>query len=237
LLLPLSAIEETIERGITSKLEHGVDTVRASWQDLRSTPACHVFQAEEVMRPVIRSVHDPEVIALSKLRQPLAKSVLRCDKGLRLIVGGTYGVTRTHENGKPRFHGGIDLSAEVGTDCYAIAESTVEWANREIKGLGITVLLRFTIEQQTLWALYAHLQKALVTEGKVEKGSIVGKTGVSGRPENSLYPHLHFEIWTSLKAADKHLKQKHSLDPITILGPLPLQPLANEVIEAYTERA
>ena len=100
-----------------------------------------------------------------------------------------------------------------------------------------SVLLRFTIEQQTLWALYAHLQKALVTEGKVEKGSIVGKTGVSGRPENSLYPHLHFEIWTSLKAADKHLKQKHSLDPITILGPLPLQPLANEVIEAYTERA
>ena len=59
-----------------------------------------------------------------RMRMPLAKPVLRCDKYLRLIVGGTYGYARVTE-GKKKFHGGVDRYAEPGTDCYAIYEGIV----------------------------------------------------------------------------------------------------------------
>ena len=59
------------------------------------------------------------------MRMPLAKPILRCDRHLQLLVGGTYGYTRAVKNTK-KFHGGVDLYAEPGTDCFAIYYGSVK---------------------------------------------------------------------------------------------------------------
>jgi murein DD-endopeptidase MepM/ murein hydrolase activator NlpD len=168
----------------------------------------------------------------SAIRLPLAKCLLRCDRYLRLISGGTYGLTRFEADGKTRkFHGGIDLFATVGTDCYAIADGVVEWADDRSATWGNAVLLRVTVAQQPLWVLYAHLSKILVTIGDVAKGAVVGRTGISGTLSDASYPHLHFEVWTSLKAGQKGTHDRYRLNPLDVLGPLPYEPFAVEVVE------
>lgn len=168
--------------------------------------------------------------AVKRLRLPLDKCVLRCDKYMKLIVGGTYGLTRFHDNGTRKFHGGVDLCAPIGTDCYAIYSGKVV-ATATGQDFGKYVLARFDLPQGRRFAVYAHLSKVLVVEGaKLEPGTVIGKTGATGNSSTN-YPHLHFEIWTSLKASTESNRAKYRVNPLEILGPLPFEPFANEVID------
>jgi murein DD-endopeptidase MepM/ murein hydrolase activator NlpD len=164
-----------------------------------------------------------------RVRMPLAKCVLRCDKYLKLIVGGTYGYTRFHDGGGRKFHGGIDLYAPVGTDCYAISSGRV-LATAYGNDFGKYVLTRVDHPARR-FALYAHLSKILVAEGaKLEPGTILGKTGTSGN-SSPQYPHLHFEIWTSLKAATASDRAKYRMNPLEVLGPIPFEAFAVDALE------
>ena len=161
---------------------------------------------------------------------PLDKCVLRCDKYMRLMIGGTYGWTRTHENGRPKFHGGVDLCAPVGTDCYAIYRGRVI-ATAKGDDFGQYVLARFDLPEGRRLAIYAHLSKILVAEGaKLEAGTVIGKTGATGN-SSPHYPHLHFETWTSLKAATASDRAKYRVNPLEVLGPIPFEPFAVEVLD------
>jgi murein DD-endopeptidase MepM/ murein hydrolase activator NlpD len=170
----------------------------------------------------------PELSGYRDVGRPLEQCVLRCDRYMRLVVGGTYGYTR---GAHKQFHGGIDLYAEPGTKARALFKGTTEWATDFDKGWGKAVLLRLEFQEGVRWALYAHLRKIFVKKGsKVEKGTLIGETGVTGNGD-SHYPHLHLEIWTNRKAGLKGTQAKYRLDPLLVLGPLPMQPFAEEQIE------
>jgi murein DD-endopeptidase MepM/ murein hydrolase activator NlpD len=163
------------------------------------------------------------------MQLPLRNCVLRCDPYLRLVIGGTYGYTR---GAGKRFHGGVDLYAKENTECFAIYNGCVEWVEDfGKKGWGLTILTRVTFPEWTCWALYAHLTDTYVKKGsRLEPGTLIGRTGVSGNGDSD-YPHLHFEIWSSTKAGLKGTREKYRLNPLYVLGPLPFQPFALDVIE------
>jgi murein DD-endopeptidase MepM/ murein hydrolase activator NlpD len=166
--------------------------------------------------------------------KPLDKCLIRCDTGLRTIRGGMYGWTR---NGGSKFHGGIDLYAEPGTDCYAIYSGHVEWAGETNTGWGHAVLARVEFPQWVCWTLYAHLSKINVKRGqKLTSRCLIGKTGTSGNAD-SKYPHLHFEAWRSLEAGKKRTYDKFRFDPLYLLGHISYVPFAVDVIEASERRS
>ena len=164
--------------------------------------------------------------------RPLRQCVLRCDPYLRLVIGGTYGYTR---GGGTQFHGGVDLYAEQGTPCYAIYRGAVVWAaDFGSSGWGKTVLTRVDFPNWTCWALYAHLSKVFIKAGPIDGGTQIGLTGITGNGD-SRYPHLHFEVWRSLEAKAGDTREKYRIDPLYVLGSLPFQRFADEVI-ARNER-
>lgn len=159
--------------------------------------------------------------------RPLRQCVLRCDQGLRTIEGGTYGFTR---NGGTKFHGGVDLYAELGTPCFAIYCGAVEWTRDfGAHGWGKALLTRVEFPGWTCWALYAHLSDVLVKRGRLEPGVILGRTGATGNAD-SKYPHLHFETWRSTNAGLAGTAGKYRFDPLHLLGTLPYQPFATELL-------
>lgn len=164
---------------------------------------------------------------MSKVIQPLYQCTLRCDKFLRSMNGGTYGYTRS---GGTKFHGGIDLYADVGMECLAMGDGVIEWVSDfGTKGWGKAVLLN--IKSQKRWILYAHLSKALVIKGTpIVAGQIIGETGISGNGD-SQYPHLHLEVWTDLRAGMKGTHETYRENPLALLGLLPYQNHALEIIE------
>jgi len=163
--------------------------------------------------------------------KPLRKCVLRCDPYLRKLSGGTYGYTRSDKNGR-KFHGGVDLYAEPGTETYALYKGSVEWTlDFGEKGWGKCVLAKVTLPERTCWTLYAHLSEIFVKKGSpLEAGTLIGLTGISGNAD-SRYPHLHLEAWNSLSACKKGTEGKYRFDPLELLGFLPYQPFALEVLD------
>jgi murein DD-endopeptidase MepM/ murein hydrolase activator NlpD len=111
--------------------------------------------------------------------------------------GGTMGIgVRTAGR---RNHGGWDLYAEPRTETFAITDGQVVQTGR-MDGYGNIVLLEFTYQGKTLYALYAHLTSAAFNPingkpVKVGEGTRIGLTGTTGNAGGEP-PHLHFEIWT-----------------------------------------
>jgi len=148
---------------------------------------------------------------------------------MRLIVGGTYGYTR---DGGKQFHGGVDLFAPEGTEVFSVYSGCVEWVEDFEKGWGLAALCRIDFPHWSCWSLYAHLSDVFLKKGTtLDPGTLIGLTGVSGNGDVN-YPHLHFEIWRSLEAGRRGTRERFRLNPLDILGPLPLQSFANEVIDS-----
>lgn len=89
-----------------------------------------------------------------------------------------------------KFHEGIDLRAEIGTNIYATADGIVsKIQNIDNGGYGKYIMITHNFGFQTI---FAHLDNIFVEEGDIiKKGSIVGASGNSGRSNG---PHLHYEI-------------------------------------------
>lgn len=161
----------------------------------------------------------------SKMCKPLDSCVIRYDKGLLGIKGGMYGLTRTNESGG--FHGGVDLYAPEGTPCFSIYKGWIEKIyDFGDEGWGKAILTRVDFPGWTCWALYAHLEFIKVKEGRGGeiKGPhvLLGRTGRTGNAKNQV-PHLHFEIWKSKSACLKGTRGLYRLDPLYVLGNLPVQ--------------
>ena len=85
-------------------------------------------------------------------------------------------------------HNGIDLAASIGTRVYAPASGIIRTA-RWIRGYGKTVIIDHGDGYSTR---FGHLSSYNVKENDfVDKGSIIAKTGNTGR---STGPHLHYEV-------------------------------------------
>jgi len=170
------------------------------------------------------------VQASNALVKPLNECVVRCDPFMRKMSGGMYGYTRTDGSGARKFHGGVDLFAETGTETFAMGKGRVEWINDFKGGWGKCVLATLSLADSTCWALYAHLSEIYVKKGSpLEPRTMIGLTGISGNGDSD-YPHLHLETWSSMAAGKMGTREKYRFDPLDLLGFLPYQPYAVEVV-------
>ncbi len=85
-------------------------------------------------------------------------------------------------------HKGVDLKAEVGVPIYAPESGKITYSGW-MSGYGKLIKLEHKNGYSTR---YAHLNNIYVESGQyVEKGTLIGKTGKTGRVTG---PHLHYEI-------------------------------------------
>ena len=89
--------------------------------------------------------------------------------------------------GDLRFHYGVDLAAEKGTEIYAFANGEV-FATGESSTLGKYIILTHPDGYRTL---YGHCSKILKSGGSVAAGEVIATVGDSGMATGS---HLHFEL-------------------------------------------
>lgn len=89
--------------------------------------------------------------------------------------------------GDLRFHYGLDLAAETGTEIYAFADGKV-FATGESSTLGKYIILTHPNGYRTL---YGHCSKVLKLGGNVTAGEVIAEVGASGTATGS---HLHFEL-------------------------------------------
>ena len=113
-----------------------------------------------------------------------------------------YGMRPSRRDGNQRLHAGVDIGGRRGQPIYAARGGVVELVGADavrrgpLDGYGNAVVIRHDDEGK--WALYAHLDRALVTAGqRVEAGEQIGEMGAT---TNGKFPgmvhHLHLEVRT-----------------------------------------
>lgn len=103
-------------------------------------------------------------------------------------VSTNFGSDRDPFKNTTRFHSGIDIAADYGTDIKASGNGKVIFSGYKV-AYGYVV---FIDHGHDLVTVYGHASRLLVKEGQdVNKGDIIAKVGSSGR---STGPHLHFEV-------------------------------------------
>jgi len=112
------------------------------------------------------------------------------------IVSSEYG-WRVHPiTGDRKFHEGLDIAADEGTEIRAVAAGTVVYAGRR-GGYGNVVELR---HDDGIVTRYAHASRVHVRRGdRIEVGEAVADVGQTGHATG---PHLHFEARRDGKAID-----------------------------------
>lgn len=102
-------------------------------------------------------------------------------------LSSAFGWREHPTEGGSRFHYGIDLAAEEGTEIVAFADGTV-FATGESSTLGKYIILLHAGGYRTL---YAHCSSITVTSGNVSMGEVIARVGETG---STTGPHLHFEL-------------------------------------------
>ena len=129
--------------------------------------------------------------------------------------GGTYGYTRTYDDGSAKKHGGLDIKADIGTPVFAIyggiVTKTVFSLPTDEHGIGYgnQIRIKSIINGIELEFLYAHLEsgnaininprtlKKFKFGDYVFRGELIGYTGRSGNAyddEDVPNKHLHLGI-------------------------------------------
>jgi murein DD-endopeptidase MepM/ murein hydrolase activator NlpD len=103
--------------------------------------------------------------------------------------------TRVHPvTGEERFHGAVDIRADIGTWVGASADGVVVFAGWQ-DAIGYCIKIQHRDGYSTL---YGHLSKIYVRPyQKVFAGKLIAKSGNSGRTTG---PHLHFAIFRNGRA-------------------------------------
>ena len=118
------------------------------------------------------------------------------------VNSGRFGNGR---NNGGKFHGGIDLAAEPGTQAYAVSGGRVVEVfstagtgalhSDDGGGFGNYVRIECMVDGQTVTMTYAHLSSVGVTPGQmVSAGTPIATTGRTGNAWNVPNAHLHFEV-------------------------------------------
>ncbi len=139
----------------------------------------------------IQSKSFDEVVALCKDHDEMLKCIPAIqpvsNKNLKHTASG-FGVRIDPIYQTPKFHGGMDFSANTGTPVYVTGDGTVTSADWET-GYGNIIEVDHGFGYRTR---YAHLSAMDVRRGqRVQRGEVIGKVGSSGK---STGPHLHYEV-------------------------------------------
>lgn len=96
---------------------------------------------------------------------------------------------RTHPiTGDLRFHAGIDIAAEKGTNIHSAFDGEVMEADYD-KWNGNYIKIK---HDNNIMTVYCHCEKLNVKKGqKIRAGEVIGTVGSTG---SSTGPHLHFEL-------------------------------------------
>ena len=139
----------------------------------------------------IQSKSFDEVVELFKDHDEMLKCIPAiqpvANKNLKYTASG-YGTRIDPIYKTPKFHAGMDFSANIGTPIYATGNGVVKKAGWE-SGYGKLVIINHGFGYET-W--YAHLNDYDVRVGqKVVRGEVIGEVGNTGK---STGPHLHYEV-------------------------------------------
>jgi murein DD-endopeptidase MepM/ murein hydrolase activator NlpD len=132
-------------------------------------------------------------------------------------------------------HMGLDIWSEAGQPVFSFYDGTVCYTadNHQPGNYGPTLVLRYILDDQPLFALYGHLSGAALernSEGKaVHKAQQIAAIG--SKAENGGWPpHLHFQIsrrdpgkadMPGVISEENHQEAlENYLDPRLITGPL-----------------
>lgn len=113
--------------------------------------------------------------------------------------GGLFGCVRQGDNDCSegvynKFHGGIDISADYGTDIYSMYSGTAT-KHYEPGGLGNYIIVSSSINGQSLNTYYGHLSAINISDNQwVNSGTIIGRSGNSGNAGSST-PHVHIQTF------------------------------------------
>ncbi len=103
-------------------------------------------------------------------------------------ISSGFGYRDHPVEGEERFHYGVDIAAQDGSDVCSFADGTVK-AVGESSSYGKYVIVTHEGGYETL---YAHCSAITVSSGaKVGMGDVLGKVGQTGIATG---PHLHFEL-------------------------------------------
>lgn len=102
-------------------------------------------------------------------------------------LSSVFGWREHPVEGGNRFHYGVDLAADTGTDVLAFADGEV-YAVGESSTLGNYIMLRHEGGYVTL---YAHCSRIVADSGSVAMGEKIAEVGATGLVTG---PHLHFEL-------------------------------------------
>ena len=139
----------------------------------------------------IQSKSFDEVVDLCKGHDEMLKCIPAImpvsNKDLKKTASG-YGTRIDPIYNTPKFHAGMDFSANVGTPVYVTGNGKVTQAGWDgLYGNSITIDHGFGYVTR-----YAHLSKIKVRRGqKVIRGEVIGEVGSTGK---STGPHLHYEV-------------------------------------------
>jgi len=99
----------------------------------------------------------------------------------------TFGWREHPVEGGSKFHYGVDLAANTGTDVLAFAAGEV-YASGESSTLGNYIMLQ---HEGGYITLYAHCSRITASSGSVAMGEKIAEVGDTGLVTG---PHLHFEL-------------------------------------------
>lgn len=107
---------------------------------------------------------------------------------LQGVLSSRFGYREHPVEGEERFHYGVDLAADKGTDICCFAEGTVR-AVGESSSYGNYCIISHDDGFETL---YAHCDRITVSSGTaLQMGEKLGEVGETGMATG---PHLHFEL-------------------------------------------
>jgi murein DD-endopeptidase MepM/ murein hydrolase activator NlpD len=111
------------------------------------------------------------------------------------VLSSDFGWRNDPLTGSPRFHGGIDIAAPLGSPVYATQWGQVVFSG-EYGGYGQVVVVSHgahpSVPDVPWYTLMGHLSQRLVAAGTwVRPGDVLGRVGATGRATG---PHLHFEV-------------------------------------------
>lgn len=110
-----------------------------------------------------------------------------CTTPVSGVLTSSFGWREHPVVGDLRFHYGLDLAAETGTEICAFAAGEI-FATGESSTLGKYIILTHSDGYRTL---YGHCDTVLKLSGSVTMGEVIATVGESGTATG---PHLHFEL-------------------------------------------